>query len=82
MRPGDTAGLSLVAEVPADENFCYAAGGWLAEKGLAGQRLEFTLFHLATTDDPTPLCNLEGMAGESSSGSSPACVGRRGTRRL
>lgn len=65
MRPGDTAGLSLVAEVPADENFCYAAGGWLAEKGLAGQRLEFTLFHLATTDDPTPLCNLEGMAGES-----------------
>ena len=51
--------------MPADENCCYAAGGWLAEKGLAGQRLEFTLFHLATTDDPTPLCNLEGMAGES-----------------
>ena len=64
MKPGATHGLALVAEVPPDESFCYAAGGWLAAKGLAGQRLEFTLFHLDTTADPSPLCVLEGLGGE------------------
>lgn len=64
MRVGTTPGLAEVASIPADDTFCYAAGGWLAKKGLAGQRLEFTLFHLPTDEDPGKFCNLDGLGGE------------------
>jgi len=64
MRMGTTQGLSVVGDLPTHDDFCYAAGGWLAKKGLAGQRLEFCMFHLATADDPTPYCDLSGLEGE------------------
>ena len=66
MRVGETSGLELVRSLPCEPSrlFCYPAGGWLAEQGLAGQRLEFTLFHLATTEDPSGFVNLSGLEGE------------------
>lgn len=66
MRVGETSGLELVRSLPCEpsRSFCYPAGGWLAEQGLAGQRLEFTLFHLATTEDPSGFVNLSGLEGE------------------
>eukprot|EP00227_Mantoniella_beaufortii_P001847 CAMPEP_0197605804 /NCGR_PEP_ID=MMETSP1326-20131121/43810_1 /TAXON_ID=1155430 /ORGANISM="Genus nov. species nov., Strain RCC2288" /LENGTH=222 /DNA_ID=CAMNT_0043173649 /DNA_START=54 /DNA_END=722 /DNA_ORIENTATION=+ len=64
MKVGETRGLAVVGDIPPHDDFCYAAGGWLAKKGLAGQRLEFCLFHLPTADDPTPYCNLNGLEGE------------------
>lgn len=66
MRVGETSGLELVRSLPCEPShaFCYPAGGWLAKQGLAGQRLEFTLFHLATTEDPSGFVNLSGLEGE------------------
>ena len=66
MRVGETSGLELVRSLPCEPSrlFCYPAGGWLAEQGLACQRLEFTLFHLATTEDPSGFVNLSGLEGE------------------
>ena len=60
MKVGTTQGLVVVGDLPQSDAFAYAAGGWLAKKGLAGQRLEFCLFHLPTGDDPTPYCDLGG----------------------
>ena len=66
MRVGETPGLEMVRAVPCEPSrlFCYPAGGWLAEQGLAGQRLEFTLFHLPTTEDASGFVNLSGLEGE------------------
>lgn len=66
MKVGETDGLELVSTVPCEpaESFCYEAGGWLADIGLAGQRLEFTLFFLNTVDDASKFVNLAGLAGE------------------
>jgi|TARA_B110000977_G_scaffold167921_1_gene216803 putative (di)nucleoside polyphosphate hydrolase len=59
-------GLEFVATVPCEPSaaFCYEAGGWLAGQGLAGQRLEFTLFHLPTVDDANEFVDLKGLQGE------------------
>eukprot|EP00982_Pelagococcus_subviridis_P007802 30735-Pelagococcus_subviridis.AAC.8 len=65
VRVGDAAtGLRFVASIPPSDEYCYLAGGWLAKKGLAGQRLEFSLFHLPTTEDPAAFCDLRGLDGE------------------
>lgn len=66
VRVGESpASLAFVAELPVSDAFCYPAGGWLAECGLAGQRLEFTLFHVPEfREDPTGMCDLMGNGGE------------------
>ena len=65
VRVWDAAtGLRFVASIPPSDEYCYLAGGWLAKKGLAGQRLEFSLFHLPTTEDPAAFCDLRGLDGE------------------
>ena len=65
MRVGHTPGLRVVGELPNDDAFCYAAGGWLTTAGLAGQRLAFCLFHLATDDaNVSQWCDLGGHGEE------------------
>jgi len=67
MRVGETSGLEMVRSLPCEPSraFVYPVdGGWLAEKGLAGQRLEFTLFHLPTSEDASGFVTLSGLAGE------------------
>ena len=32
VKVGTTEGLSVVGDLPPDDDFCYAAGGWLAKK--------------------------------------------------
>jgi len=65
--------VRLVGALPEDDGYCYRVdeNTWLAQRGLAGQRLEFCLFHWPGDDgvsgDPTlhPAVNLAGENGES-----------------
>ena len=60
--------VRVIGELPKDDGYCYKVEGenWLAKRGLAGQRLEFCLFHWRTTDDPMshPSVDLGGLNGE------------------
>ena len=70
---GDVGLVRLVGALPEDDGYCYRVdeSTWLAKRGLAGQRLEFCLFHWPGADgvssDPTrhPAVNLAGENGES-----------------
>ena len=57
--------LECLGTLATDERFCYRAGGWLKEEGLAGQRLQFCVFYWPTTDDPmkTGLVALDAHEG-------------------
>ena len=64
--------VRLIGALPESDGYCYRVEEhtWLAERGLAGQRLEFALFHWPGVDcdaDPTthPAVNLAGENGES-----------------
>ena len=65
----DDAGIvRVIGELPKDDGYCYKVEGenWLTKRGLAGQRLEFCLFHWRTVDDPMshPGVDLGGLNGE------------------
>jgi len=55
---------ALIETLANDDEYAYEAGGWLTQKGLAGQRLEFAVFHCKTLLDPMEFVNLQGLDGE------------------
>jgi len=70
--PSSSGVVRLIGALPESDGYCYRVeeNTWLAERGLAGQRLEFALFHWPGVDcdaDPTthPAVNLAGENGES-----------------
>lgn len=68
--------VELVGALPEDDGYAYRVDGasWLADRGLAGQRLEFCLFRwraksdedARAMEDPSnhPAVNLSGLNGE------------------
>jgi len=61
--------VRVIGELPKDDGYCYKVEGesWLSKRGLAGQRLEFCVFHWSgARDDPMEheCVDLGGLSGE------------------